>query len=79
MKTVWNQLKKSYQDEIRKNTRKYSTAKILKYKLMAARGWHNLDINTIGDLLVYTDNYSYNVSGIDIMYGNKFLKEESND
>ncbi len=76
MKTVWNQLKKSYQDKIRKNTRKYSTAKRLKYKLMAARGWHNLDINTIRDLLVYTDNYSYDLSGTDIMYGNKFLKSE---
>ena len=79
MKTVWNQLKQSYQDKIRENTRKYSTAKRLKYKLMAARAWHNLDINTIRDLLVYTNNYSYEVSGIDIMYGNKFLKEESND
>ena len=79
MKTVWNQLKQSYQDEIRKNTRKYNTAKRLKYKLMAARGWHNLDINTIRDLLVYTDNYSFNVKGVDIIYGDKFLKQESND
>ena len=79
MKTVWNKLKKSHQDKIRENTRKYSTAKRLKYKLMAASHWHNLDMNTIRDLLVYTNNYSYEVSGIDIMYGNKFLKEESND
>ena len=76
MKTVWNQLKKSYQDNIRENTHKYSTAKRLKYKLMAAHCWYNLDINTIRDLLVYTNNYSYEVSGIDIMYGDKFLKSE---
>ena len=46
---------------------------------MAASHWHSLDMNTIRDLLVYTDNYSFDVSGVDIMYGNKFLKEESND
>ncbi len=79
MKTIWNQLKQSYQDKIRKNTHKYNTAKRLKYKLMAASHWHSLDMNTIRDLLVYTDNYSFDVTGVDIMYGDKFLKSESND
>ena len=79
MKTVWNQLKQSYQDKIRKAAHRFNTAKRLKYTLMASDGWYNLQLDTIRTLLMFTDKHSFDVSGTDIMYGTEFLKEESND
>jgi hypothetical protein len=76
MKNTWQQLKPGYQIKIRQASHKYHTAKRLKYTLMASSGWYDLKLNTIRDLLLYTDNRSYEVSGADIMYGDKFLKEE---
>ena len=46
---------------------------------MASSGWYDLKLKTISSLLMYTDTASYDVNGADIMYGNKFLKQESND
>ena len=76
MQNTWQQLKPDYQIKIRQASHKYHTAKRLKYTLMASSGWYDLKLSTIRDLLLYTDNRSYEVSGADIMYGNKFLKEE---
>ena len=77
--TVWNTLKPFYQNKIKESTRTYSSAKRLKYKLMAATGWYDLDLETIRGILVYTDTFSHNVTGTDIMYGHEFLKPEDND
>jgi len=79
MKNTWQQLKPHYQIKIRQASKKYHTAKRLRYTLMASSGWYDLKLNTISSLLMYTDTASYDVNGADIMYGNKFLKEESND
>ncbi len=79
MQNTWQQLKPHYQKMIRKATYKYHTAKRLKYTLMASSGWYDLKLTTIRDILMYTDKVSYEVSGADIMYGNEFLKSESND
>ena len=76
MQNTWQQLKPDYQIKIRQASHKYHTAKRLKYTLMASSGWYDLKLNTIRDILLYTDNRSYEVSGADIMYGNKFLKEK---
>ena len=79
MKNVWKQLKPHYQIKIREASQKYWTAKRLKYTLMASGGWYDLQLDTIRDILMYTDKNSYDVNGADIMYGNEFLKPESND
>jgi len=79
MKNTWQQLKPHYQIKIRQASKKYHTAKRLKYTLMASTGWYDLKLNDIRDILVYTDKHSFDVSGADIMYGNEFLKQESND
>jgi len=79
MKNTWQQLKPYYQVKIRKASHKYNSAKRLKYTLMASSGWYDLKLNTISSLLMYTDTASYDVNGADIMYGNEFLKQESND
>ena len=79
MQNVWKQLKPHYQIKIRQASHKYTSAKRLKYKLMASDGWYDLNLNTIRTLLMFTDKHSFDVSGTDIMYGNEFLKSEDND
>ena len=41
--------------------------------------WYALQLNTIRDILVFTDKQSYDISGADVMYGVEFLKSEDND
>ena len=79
MKNLWNKLKPDYQLKIRRASRKYDSAKRLKYTLMAANGWYDLKLNDIRAILVYTDKHSYDVTGADIMYGNEFIKIEYYD
>ncbi len=79
LNNTWNQLKPHYQMKIREATYKYHTAKRLKYTLMASNGWYDLGLDTIRDILMFTDKHSFDVSGTDIMYGNEFLKPDSND
>jgi len=76
LNNTWNQLKPHYQMKIREATYKYHTAKRLKYTLMASNGWYDLGLDTIRDILMFTDKHSYNVTGADIMYGVEFLKPE---
>ena len=79
MKNTGQQLKPHYQLKIRKAAHRFNTAKRLKYTLMASDGWYDLQLNTIRDILMFTDKHSFDVSGTDIMYGNEFLKPDSND
>ena len=79
MKNVWQQLKPNYQIKIRQAAHKYTSAKRLKYQLMASDGWYDLQLDTIRNILMFTDKHSYDVNGADIMYGNEFLKQEDND
>ena len=79
MKNVWKQLKPHYQLKIRLAAHNYTSAKRLKYTLMASDGWYDLNLDTIRTLLMFTDKHSFDVSGTDIMYGNEFLKPDSND
>lgn len=74
MKNLWQQLKPNYQLKIRECSYKYDSAKRLKYTLMAATGWYDLNLETIRSILVYTDTFSHRVTGTDIMYGHEFLK-----
>jgi len=77
MKNTWKQLKPEHQLKIRTAAKKYSSAKRLKYILMASDGWYDLELSTIRDILMFTDNNSYDVNGADIMYGVKFLKHDN--
>ena len=43
---------------------------------MASNGWYDLQLDTIRDILMFTDKHSYDVNGADIMYGVEFLKSE---
>ena len=76
LNNTWRQLKPHYQMKIREATYKYHTAKRLKYTLMASNGWYDLGLDTIRDILMFTDKHSYDVNGADIMYGIEFLKPE---
>ena len=76
LNNTWCQLKPHYQKMIRGATFKYHTAKRLKYTLMASNGWYDLGLDTIRDILMFTDKHSYDVNGADIMYGVEFLKSE---
>ncbi len=76
LNNTWRQLKPHYQMKIREATYKYHTAKRLKYTLMASNGWYDLGLDTIRDILMFTDKLSYDVNGADIMYGVEFLKPE---
>jgi len=76
LNNTWRQLKPHYQMKIREATFKYHTAKRLKYTLMASNGWYDLGLDTIRDILMFTDKHSYDVNGADIMYGVEFLKPE---
>ncbi len=76
LNNTWNQLKPHYQMKIREATYKYHTAKRLKYTLMASNGWYDLGLDTIRDILIFTDKHSYDISGADVMYGVEFLKPE---
>ena len=77
MKITWKQLKPEHQLKIRTAAKKYSSAKRLKYTLMASDGWYDLELSTIRDILMFTDHNSYDVNGADIMYGIKFLKQNN--
>ena len=79
MTTVWNTLKPFYQNKIKENTRTYTSAKRLKYKLMSASGWYDLSMRDIQSILTYTDKYTYEITASDIMYGTEFLKSEDNE
>jgi hypothetical protein len=79
MKNVWQQLKPHYQIKIRYAAHKYTSAKRLKYTLMASGGWYDLNLDTIRSILMFTDKHSFDVTGTDIMYGTEFLKPDSND
>ena len=79
MKNVWQQLKPNYQIKIRQAAHKYTSAKRLKYQLMASDGWYDLRLDTIRDILIFTDKHSYDINGADVMYGVEFLKIEDND
>ena len=79
LNNTWRQLKPHYQMKIREATYKYHTAKRLKYTLMASDGWYDLRLDTIRDILIFTDKHSYDISGADVMYGVEFLKSEDND
>ncbi len=79
MQNTWKKLKPHYQMKIRQAAHKFHTAKRLKYTLMASVGWYDLQLNTIRDILVFTDKHSYDISGADVMYGVEFLKIEDND
>ena len=79
MNNVWKQLKPNYQLKIRLAAHKYTSAKRLKYKLMASDGWYDLQLDTIRSILMFTDKHSFDVTGTDIMYGTEFLKPDSND
>ena len=79
MKNTWQQLKPHYQLKIRQAARRFNTAQRLKYTLMASDGWYDLQLNTIRDILIFTDKHSYDISGADVMYGVEFLKIEEND
>ena len=63
----------------RQAAHKFHTAKRLKYTLMASDGWYDLRLDTIRDILIFTDKHSYDISGADVMYGVEFLKIEDND
>ena len=76
MQNTWKKLKPHYQMKIRQAAHKYTSAKRLKYILMASNGWYGLQLDTIRDILMFTDKHSYDVNGADIMYGVEFLKSE---
>ena len=59
MKNTWKQLKPEHQLKIRTAAKKYSSAKRLKYTLMASDGWYDLELSTIRDILMVTDHNSY--------------------
>ena len=65
--------------KIRQAAHKFHTAKRLKYTLMASDGWYDLRLDTIRDILIFTDKHSYDISGADVMYGVEFLKIEDDD
>ena len=79
MQNTWKQLKPHYQMKIREASHRFHTAKRLKYTLMASDGWYDLKLDTIRDILIFTDKHSYDISGADVMYGVEFLKIEDND
>ena len=79
MQNTWKKLKPHYQMKIRQAAHKFHSAKRLKYQLMASDGWYDLNLDTIRSILMFTDKHSFDVSGTDIMYGNEFLKPDSND
>jgi hypothetical protein len=73
MKTVYEQLKQEYKNELEESSTKYSTAKRLKYTLLSKIRWSSLTVDDVQDLITYTGESAYKVSVHDFMYGDKFL------
>ena len=78
-KNTWQQLKPHYQIKIREAAHRFTSAKRLKYTLMASDGWYDLQLGTIRSILMFTDKSSYDVGGMDIMYGVEFLKTTNDE
>jgi len=76
MKTVYEQLKQEYKDELEESSTKYSTAKRLKYTLLSKIRWSSLTVDNVQDLITYTSESAYKVSAHDLMYGDKFITND---
>tara|TARA_R100001480_G_scaffold16709_1_gene25506 strand:- start:887 stop:1126 length:240 start_codon:yes stop_codon:yes gene_type:complete len=73
MKTVYQRLKPKYKNQLRAASNRFSTAKRLKYTLMSYVSWQSLSLDNISEFFIYTDQYSFELTGQDIMFGEKFL------
>jgi hypothetical protein len=73
MKTIYQRLKPDIKIKLNKSARKYNTAKRLKYTLMSYVSWQSLSIDNITEFFIYTDQYAFEYSGTDIIFGSTFL------
>jgi|TARA_Y100000289_G_scaffold64330_1_gene76054 hypothetical protein len=76
MKTLYQQLKPEIKSKINESATKYSTAKRLKYTLMAKRWWSDLTISELGDIISYGNIGTVDVSPHGYLYGNNIIEKE---
>ena len=75
-KNTWQQLKPHYQIKIREAAHKFTSAKRLKYTLMAKRWWSDLTISELGDIISYGNIGTVDVSPHGYLYGNNIIEKE---
>ena len=74
--SVYHQLRPEIRKALNQSAREYDSAKRLKYTLMSERLWSYLTLSTISEICTYADVYTYQTTGYDIMYGDRFLQKD---
>ena len=74
IKSIYDKLKPELKDELKISTRKYDSARRLKYNLMSKTSWQDLTICELSDVLTYTNLSTYKMSPYDFMYGDNIIK-----
>jgi len=72
-KTIYQKLKPRLKKTLDESARNYNSAKRLKYKLMSSSLYHELTLHEISSLMCYTDVYTHEADGSDLLYGKIFL------
>jgi hypothetical protein len=76
MKTIYQQLKPEIKSKINQSATKYSTAKRLKYTLMAKRWWSDLTVSELGDIISYGGIGTVDVSPHGYLFGKDIIQNE---
>ena len=76
MKTIYQQLKPEIKSKINQSATKYSTAKRLRYTLMAKRWWSDLTVSELGDIISYGGIGTVDVSPHGYLFGKDIIKNE---
>jgi len=74
-KTIYQRLKPNLKKTLDESARSYDSAKRLKYKLMSSALYHELTLSEISSLMCYTDVYTHETDGTDVLYGKIFLNK----
>ena len=77
MKTIYQQLKPEIKSKINQSATKYSTAKRLKYTLMAKRWWSDLTVSELGDIISYGGIGTVDVSPHGYLFGKDIIQKEN--
>ena len=80
MKNLYDKLKPEIRDSIQEDLKKYPTSTmILIDSLKAASFWSDLKIHDVSRIITFTHTNLLTISHMDLLYGDRFLVDESDD
>ena len=80
MKNLYDKLKPEIRDSIQEDLKKYPTTTIaLINSLKAANFWSDLKVHDVSRIINFSHTNLLSISHMDLLYGDSFLVEESDD